>query len=456
MKDFSDGLLSPDTAEQGERPRGGFWSKLARFWSPEEAPAAEPEPLSDEAAPGESPAQAVSGEAEIPDEVLKVTPALAVEQPAPVEEKFVEEQPVEEQPVEEQPETAAQGPPSPDRAQAKADLAADLAEENATLRAAADKQDKQVDKQQEEPERLSRELEHSRQADAEALEEIRAEVESERKREQEAIQAAQQKFSAEMQEVLARNNQIHSEAEKLRTDLTRMGSELQRVNAERERLQSESDQLRKETAGIRQASQEVPQLKEEVRRLDQELTQARAALDSGRAGDLREAAELTAELVQRDDELKRLNERMAGLEQELSSRGFLVPLSSLDPALQRVLAHMGTAVEAQRIVTELWDRLLEQETRYNAANSAADEATREDTNPNTHEVDMLRKQMAELYQDLIAPITVLSASADLLLMRQDIPQDGLASLEEIRQSAATVRQVIAGMQPISSPGPHKG
>ena len=431
MKDFSDGPLSPDAAEQGERPRGGFWSKLARFWSPEEAPAAEPEPLSDEAAPGESSAQAVSGEAEIPDEVLEVTPALVVEQPAPVEE----------QPVEEQPEAAAQGPPSPDCAQPTtdpaadptADLAAGLAEENATLRAA-------VDKQQEELARLSRELEHARQADAQVLEEIRAELERERKREPEIIQAAKQKFSAEVQEALAHNRQLHAEAEKLRADLTRTDSELQRVNAGRERLQSESDALRKESAGARQASQEV-------RRLRQELTQARAMAASGPARGSRTPAELTSELARRDEELRRLNKRIAGLEQELAPRGPLVPLSSLHPALQQVLANMGTAVEAQRIVAELWDRLLEQETRYNA--------TREDTHRHGLEMGMLREQMAELCQDLITPITVLSASADLLVMRQDIPQDALASLEEIRQSTSTVRQVIARMQKMPSPGRHK-
>ena len=404
MKDFSDGPLPPDAAEQGERVRGGFWSKLARFWRPEEAPAAEPEPLSGEAALGEPSAQAVSGEAGIPRDVLEVTPALAVEQPAVVEER---------------PEAAAQGPPPPARAQP----AADLAEENATLRAA-------VDKQREEPARLSRELEHARQADAQVLEEIRAELERERKRAPEIIQAAKQKFSAEVQEALAHNRQLHSEAEKLRADLTRTDSELQRVNAERGRLQSESDQLRKESAGARQASQEV-------RRLRRELTQARAMAASGPARGSRTPAELTSELARRDEELRRLNKRIAGLEQELASRGPLVPLSSLHPALQQVLANMGTVVEAQRIVAELWDRLLEQEARYNA--------TREDTHRNALEMDMLREQRAELCQDLITPITVLSASADLLVMRQDIPQDGLASLEEIRQSAATVRQVITRM-----------
>ena len=342
----------------------------------------------------------------------------------------------EQAPVPESEPLAAEVPPGEQSAQP-------VAGENATLRAAVDKQ-AVVDKQKEEPERPSRELEHLRQADAQALEEIRAEVEGERKRGQEVLQAAQQKFSAEIQEALARSNQIHSEAEKLRADLTRTASELQDVGAERQRLQNEYDQLRTESVGLRQAGQEVQHLREQVQRLHKELEQERATTASGPVRGSRKAAELTAELARRDEEVGRLNERVAGLGQELASRSPLVPVSSLHPALQQVLAHMGTAVEAQRIVTELWERLLEQEMRYNAA--------REDTNRNAVELDELRKEMAELCLGLITPITVLSASADLLAMRQDIPKDALASLEEMRQGTVAVRQVIAKMQKVATPG----
>ena len=336
-----------------------------------------------------------------------------------------------EAPVPEPEPLAVEAPPGEQSARPVA------GENTATLRAT-------VDKQQVELGRLSRELEHLRQADAQALEEIRAEVGGERKRGQEVLQAAQQKFSAEIQEALAQSNQIQSEAEKLRADLTRTDSELQDVSAERLRLQNEYDQLRTESVGLRQAGQEVQHLREQVQRLHEELEQRRATPTSGPVRGSRKAAELTAELARRNEEVGRLNERIAALEQELASRSPLVPVSSLHPALQQVLAHMGTAVEAQRIVTELWERLLEQEMRYNAA--------REDTNRNAVELESLRREMAELCLGLITPVTVLSASADLLAMRQDIPKDALASLEEMRQGTAAVRQVIAKMQKVATPG----
>ena len=180
--------------------------------------------------------------------------------------------------------------------------------------------------------------------------------------------------------------------------LEKRDEELQRLSRELEHARQADaealEELRAEVlVGIQQANQEAQRLKEEVGRLREELEQAKATDRPAPERGSRKGAKLTAELARRNDEIRDLKGQIT--------------------------------------------------------------AAREDTNRNAVELDMLCKQMAELCLDLITPITVLSASADLLAMRQDIPQDALASLEDMRQSTATVRQVIARMQKVATTGDDK-
>ena len=184
----------------------------------------------------------------------------------------------------------------------------------------------------------------------------------------------------------------------LRAALEKRDEELQRLSRELEHARQADaealEELRAEVlVGIQQANQEAQRLKEEVGRLREELEQAKATDRPAPERGSRKGAKLTAELARRNDEIRDLKGQIT--------------------------------------------------------------AAREDTNRNAVELDMLCKQMAELCLDLITPITVLSASADLLAMRQDIPQDALASLEDMRQSTATVRQVIARMQKVATTGDDK-
>ncbi len=292
----------------------------------------------------------------------------------------------------------------------------------------------------------ARRAEHDRKTS----DEMRAEVDRERaaRREKEAQQAeVQGQLSDELKEALALNAKLQIETEKLRAQLAHVESELQHVTADRQRVMNEYGQLCMDAIGFRYASAETGRLKEESSRLREELEQARsaspapAAESSAASGSLK-SAEQAAELASRDQEIRRLTERVSALEQELASRGSLLPVSELPPALQQMVTHMGTAADAQRIVADLWERLMEQEARFNAA--------REDANRKAGQLETLRMQLAELYGNLITPLTVLSASADLLAMRQDMPQGAQAALAEMKQTMAAVRQVITRIQKISS------
>lgn len=322
---------------------------------------------------------------------------------------------------------------------------ADRARENEDLRVA-------LEKQQEELGRLTAELDKAQSADVLAAEDKLAEAG--RLRDRETAQAAvQQQLQSELREALAQNTKFQSEVEKLRATLANNEAELQRVNAERQRLLNEYGQQCMELIGLQKTAGEVPSLKGEITRLQEESEQARGAATAAPAPAVAVPARTprkqseTAELARRDEEIRRLNEHIAKLEKELASRGTPLPLSALPPPLQQILTHMGSSVDPQRIVTDLWERLMELEARFNAA--------RDDTNRRMGELATLRTQLAELYGNIITPITVLSATADLLAMRQDMPKGAQTSLDEMKQFMATVRQAISRMQKITTTGRDK-
>jgi DNA repair exonuclease SbcCD ATPase subunit len=308
-----------------------------------------------------------------------------------------------------------------------------------------------LEKLHEELRRLSREMEAAPPADGSALEEKLAEAERDRgqMQEREAAQSAvQQQLETDLREALAQNTNLQSELEKLRAALTNNEAELQRVNAERQRLLNEYGQQCMELIGLQKELADAAGLKAEIARLEEELERARGATPAGvpgRGG--RKSSEQGGEQARRDEEVRRLKEHIARLEKDLASRGAPLPLAALPPALQQILTHMGSEVDAQRIVTDLWERLMEQESRFNAA--------RDDTNRRMGELEELRRQLAQVYGNIITPITVLSATADLLAMRQDMPKGAQKSLEELKQIMATVRQAISRMQKITTTGHDK-
>lgn len=307
--------------------------------------------------------------------------------------------------------------------------------ENAELRA-------DLEKRTAELARLAGEIEQARHRETQVL---AARMDLDRAREAETEKAREQ-FAAELKRALERNQRLQAETEKLRAQLTRLDSELQHVNSERQRLLSEYGQLCMDAVAFPEARKEAALLKEEVARLRGETEQARAAAPgSGPARGAKKSADQAAELArrdeqlaQRDEEIGRLRDRTSSLEQELASRGSLLPVAGLPPALQQMVAHLGNSADATRMVNELWDRLMEQEARFNAA--------REDTNRKMAEMDLLRVRMTELYASLVTPITVLSANTDLLVMQGNVPQAVKASLEEMKQTMTAVRQGIARLQ----------
>jgi len=308
-----------------------------------------------------------------------------------------------------------------------------------------------LEKLQKELQRLSREMEAAPPADGSPRDEKLAEAEQDRGRmqEREAAQSAvQQQLETDLREALAQNTNLQSELEKLRATLTNNEAELQRVNTERQRLLNEYGQQCMELIGLRKTVAEAADLKAEIARLEEELERASGAARAGSPGrGGRKSSEHGGEQGRRDEEIRRLKEHLARLEKDLASRGAPLPLAALPPALQQILTHMGSELDAQRIVTDLWERLMEQESRFNAAH--------DDTNRRMGELEELRRQLAQVYGNIITPITVLSATADLLVMRQDMPKGAQKSLEELKQLMATVRQAISRMQKITTTGRDK-
>ncbi len=317
--------------------------------------------------------------------------------------------------------------------------------QNEELRAA-------LEKLHEELQRLSREMDTASPAGGSSAEEKLAEAEQDRgrMREREAAQAAvQQQLETDLREALAQNTHLQSELEKLRATLANNEAELQRVNAERQRLVNEYGQQCMEFIGLQKAVADVTSLKEEIARLEEQLEQARNAAPAGAPGrGGRKSSEQAGEQGRRNEEIRRLKEHIARLERDLASRGELLPLVALPPALQQILTPMGSQVDARRMITDLWERLMEQESRFNAA--------RDDTNRRMAELEELRRQLAEVYANIITPVTVLSATADLLVMRKDMPKGAQKSLDEMKQVMATVRQAISRMQKITTTGRDKG